>query len=78
LPLPGDGVAVSGSSALQDDPAEAQAMGLVPQWWGLTLQRLELNPASFECPCRQTVRSGSMQIEHCVFNLHGCFEVEAG
>jgi hypothetical protein len=29
----------------------------VAQWLGLALQPSELNPASFECPCRQTVRS---------------------
>jgi len=56
LPLPGYG-AVLDRLALQGSAA-ARAMGPVQQRWGLALQRSELNPASFECPCRQTVRSG--------------------
>jgi hypothetical protein len=57
LLLPGYDVAALGWQGLQSS-APAQAIKPVAQRWRLALEPSEANPASFECPCRQTVRSG--------------------
>jgi hypothetical protein len=55
LLLPGYGVAALTGPAMQNRAA-VRAMEPVAQWWRLALELSELNPASFECLCRQTVR----------------------
>ena len=56
LPLPGYGVAALSYPAMQD-LAAARAMEPVAQRRGVEWLPLKLNPASFECSCRQTARS---------------------